>query len=46
MKFLEVKDRNLIVSEDGKEVRLKGVCVGGYLNMEHFINRYPGGLSR
>ena len=26
----------------GKPVRLRGVCIGGWLNMENFINGYPG----
>ena len=41
MKSLFV-EKNRIVNEDGDKVRLRGVCVGGFLNMEHFINGYPG----
>ena len=31
-----------IVDGGGKAVRLRGACVGGWMNMEHFINGYPG----
>jgi endoglucanase len=31
-----------LVDESGREVRLRGVCVGGWMNMENFINGYPG----
>jgi endoglucanase len=31
-----------IVDAEGNPVRLRGVCVGGWMNMEHFINGYPG----
>lgn len=33
---------NQIVDSRGHPVRLRGVCVGGWMNMEHFINGYPG----
>ncbi len=39
--MLQVK-QNLIVDEHGKEIRLRGYCVGGWMNMENFINGYPG----
>jgi endoglucanase len=31
-----------IIDERGREIRLRGVCVGGWMNMENFINGYPG----
>ncbi len=31
-----------IVDAAGRPVRLRGVCVGGWMNLEHFINGYPG----
>jgi len=31
-----------IVDEQGREVRLRGVCIGGWMNLENFINGYPG----
>jgi endoglucanase len=31
-----------IVDEQGRAVRLVGVCIGGWMNMENFINGYPG----
>lgn len=30
-----------IVDTSGNEVRLRGFCVGGWMNMENFINGYP-----
>jgi endoglucanase len=39
--MLQVK-QNLIVDQQGKEVRLRGTCIGGWMNMENFINAYPG----
>ncbi len=34
-------DGSLLRDEAGKEVRLRGVGVGGWLNMENFITGYP-----
>jgi endoglucanase len=34
-----------IVDTEGGSVRLRGVCVGGWMNMENFINGYPGDES-
>ena len=31
-----------IVDPQGKEIHLRGTCVGGWMNMEEFINGYPG----
>src|SRR6185437_1114786 len=31
-----------IVDEDGRTVRLTGVGLGGWMNMENFITGYPG----
>ncbi len=39
--MLQVRE-NDIIDDRGKSVRLKGVCVGGWMNMENFINGYPG----
>ena len=39
--FLKVKGR-YIVDENGDRVCLRGVCLGGWLNMENFITGYPG----
>ena len=39
--MLQVK-QNQIVDEQGKEFRLRGTCIGGWMNMENFINAYPG----
>ena len=41
MSFLRTRGRE-IVDASGKTVRLRGVCVGGWLNMEDFINGHPG----
>ncbi len=39
--MLQVK-KNLIIDDQGKPIRLRGACVGGWMNMENFINGYPG----
>jgi endoglucanase len=31
-----------IVDGAGRPIRLRGVCIGGWMNMENFINGYPG----
>jgi hypothetical protein len=31
-----------VVDGQGREVRLRGVCIGGWMNMENFIDGYPG----
>lgn len=41
MQMLSVRG-DQIVDRDGKPVRLRGVCVGGWMNLENFINGYPG----
>jgi len=33
---------NEIVDESGAAVRLRGTCIGGWMNMEDFIAGYPG----
>ena len=33
---------NKIVDAKGRVVRLRGTCVGGWMNMEDFINGHPG----
>jgi aryl-phospho-beta-D-glucosidase BglC (GH1 family) len=44
MDFLRVTG-NHIADEKGNEVRLRGTCVGGWMNMENFIDGYPGSES-
>lgn len=41
MELLRVKG-NQIVDGEGKPVFLRGTCVGGWMNMEDFIDGYPG----
>ncbi len=41
MEFLSVIG-NQIVDAKGNKVRLRGTCPGGWMNMEDFINGYPG----
>jgi endoglucanase len=41
MEFLRVSGRQ-IVDVNGKKVRLRGTCPGGWMNMEDFINGHPG----
>ena len=40
MKWLKTRGP-AIVTEDGEPIRLRGVGVGGWLNMENFITGYP-----
>src|SRR6478735_206036 len=41
MDFLSVK-ANQIVDARGRSMRLRGTCVGGWMNMEDFINGFSG----
>lgn len=41
MDLLQVNNGQ-IVDTSGQPVRLRGTCVGGWMNMEDFINGYPG----
>jgi hypothetical protein len=41
MNFLSTEGKN-IVDQDGRVVRLRGTCVGGWMNMEDFVNGYSG----
>ena len=41
MEFLKTKGKN-IITESGTPVWLRGTCVGGWMNMENFINGFPG----
>jgi endoglucanase len=41
MDFLQVKDGKIVAAKN-KAVQLRGTCVGGWMNMENFINGYPG----
>jgi endoglucanase len=42
--MLQVRNAEIVTSE-GQPIRLRGVCVGGWMNMENFINGYPGDES-
>jgi aryl-phospho-beta-D-glucosidase BglC (GH1 family) len=42
--MLRVRGAEIVDSED-RPVRLRGACVGGWMNMENFINGYPGNES-
>ena len=44
MDLLQVK-QDKIVDESGNVVYLRGTCIGGWMNMEDFINAYPGTVS-
>jgi endoglucanase len=37
--------RDKMVDSSGAEIRLRGVCIGGWLNMENFISGYAGSES-
>lgn len=39
--MLKVKGKR-ITDTEGKPVRLRGACIGGWMNLENFINGYPG----
>ncbi len=41
MDMLQVKNGR-ISDGAGKPIQLRGTCVGGWMNMENFINGYPG----
>jgi Endoglucanase len=41
MEFLRTRGRD-IVNESGEVVYLRGTCIGGWMNLEDFINGYPG----
>lgn len=45
MEWLKV-NKDKIETESGKTTYLRGTCVGGWMNMEDFINAYPGTESR
>ncbi|MBK5262091.1 MAG: glycoside hydrolase family 5 protein [Peptostreptococcaceae bacterium] len=48
MNRLRVKGRKIIDSQ-GNEIHLRGTCLGGWMNLENFINGFPGcesGLRR
>jgi aryl-phospho-beta-D-glucosidase BglC (GH1 family) len=40
MDFLQTRGKN-IINESGP-IYLRGVCIGGWMNLEDFINAYPG----
>jgi endoglucanase len=39
--FLKVQGRD-IVGQQGRRVRLRGFCLGGWMHMENFMGGYPG----
>jgi aryl-phospho-beta-D-glucosidase BglC (GH1 family) len=41
MNMLQVRGKD-IVDSSGKKVALRGTCIGGWMNLENFINGYPG----
>lgn len=41
LEFLSVSD-NHVHNESGDEIRLRGFCLGSWLNMEAFMVGYPG----
>ncbi|NDL68405.1 glycoside hydrolase family 5 protein [Anaerotalea alkaliphila] len=41
MELLRRKGRD-IVNESNEKIMLRGTCTGGWMNMENFINGYPG----
>lgn len=41
MDLLQVKGKNIVNAHE-KPLQLRGTCVGGWMNMENFINGYPG----
>ena len=45
MEFPKTKGKN-IITESGTPVWLRGTCVGGWMNMENFINGFPEPRSR
>jgi endoglucanase len=44
MELLQVRNGQ-IVTASGSPIALRGTCVGGWMNMENFINGYPGDES-
>ena len=40
MDFLQTKENQIIGG--GRPVRLRGTCLGGWMNLENFIDGYPG----
>ena len=43
MDMLQVRG-NKIINPHGQAIRLRGTCIGGWMNMENFINGYPGAV--
>ncbi len=41
MDMLQIRNGK-IADVNGKPIQLRGTCVGGWMNMENFINGYPG----
>ncbi len=41
MKFLKTSGRKILTESD-EEIRLRGVCVGGYLHLENYMHGFPG----
>ncbi len=45
MDRLSVKG-NEIIKTNGETIKLRGLCIGGWMNMEHFLNGFPGSEAR
>lgn len=41
MEMLRAKGKQVVDSK-GNVIRLRGTCIGGWMNLENFINGYPG----
>lgn len=41
MQFLQTRGKE-ITDFDGNKIRLRGACIGGWMNLENFIDGYPG----
>jgi len=41
MEFLSTRGKD-IINDRGEKIFLRGTCIGGWMNLEDFINAYPG----
>ena len=41
MEFLHTQKKK-VLTESGKEMFLRGISIGGWMNLENFINGFPG----
>jgi len=42
MEFLEIRNGKIVGAASGREIRLRGTNIGGWMNLEDFINGYAG----